>query len=54
VARRIRSQEALEVSAELMVEHGVPKHIRSDNGTGGGYAERDEWSNGNRPDGRLN
>jgi putative transposase len=32
VARRIRSKEALEVFAELMVEHGVPEHIRSDNG----------------------
>ena len=32
VARRIRSKEALEVFADLMVEHGVPKHIRSDNG----------------------
>jgi len=32
VARRIRSKEALEVFADLMVEHGVPEHIRSDNG----------------------
>jgi len=32
VARRIRSKEALEVFADLMVEHGVPQHIRSDNG----------------------
>ena len=32
VARRIRSREALEVFAELMVEYGVPEHIRSDNG----------------------
>lgn len=28
VARRIRSQEAMEVFAELMVQHGVPEHIR--------------------------
>jgi len=32
VARRIRSKEALEIFAELMVEHGVPEHVRSDNG----------------------
>jgi len=32
VARRIRSKEALEVFADLMVRHGVPEHIRSDNG----------------------
>ena len=32
VARRIRSREALHVFAELMVEHGIPEHIRSDNG----------------------
>jgi hypothetical protein len=32
VARRIRSKEALEVFADLMVKHGVPKHDRSDNG----------------------
>lgn len=32
VARRIRSREALEVFADLMVEHGVPEHVRSDNG----------------------
>ena len=31
-ARRIRSKEALGVFADLMVEHGVPDHIRSDNG----------------------
>jgi hypothetical protein len=31
VARRFRSKEALEVFADLMVEHGVPEHIRSDN-----------------------
>lgn len=32
VARRIRSKEALEVFADLMVEYGVPIHVRSDNG----------------------
>jgi transposase InsO family protein len=32
VARRIRSKEALEVFADLMVRHGAPEHIRSDNG----------------------
>ena len=31
-ARRIRAREALEVFAELMVCHGVPDYIRSDNG----------------------
>ena len=28
----IRSKEALEVFAELMIQHGTPEHIRSDNG----------------------
>lgn len=32
VARRIRSKDALEVFADLMVRHGVPEHVRSDNG----------------------
>ncbi|MDH3901627.1 MAG: DDE-type integrase/transposase/recombinase [Xanthomonadales bacterium] len=32
VARRIRSKEALEVFADLMSRHGVPEHVRSDNG----------------------
>jgi len=32
VARRIRSKEALEVFADLMLRHGTPEHIRSDNG----------------------
>ena len=32
VARRIRSKEALEVFADLMLQHGTPEHIRSDNG----------------------
>ena len=41
VARRIRAKEALEVFADLMVEHGVPEHIRSDNGR-----LRDEMLNG--------
>lgn len=31
-ARRIRSYEVMEVFADLMVEHGVPNYIRSDNG----------------------
>ncbi len=31
-ARRIRSHEVLEVFADLMLEHGVPDYIRSDNG----------------------
>ncbi len=32
VARRIRSQEVILVLAELFLHHGVPQHIRSDNG----------------------
>ena len=33
VARRLNSQNVLEVLGELMVERGVPDHIRSDNGS---------------------
>jgi len=32
VARRICSKEAMEVFAELMIQHGTPEYIRSDNG----------------------
>lgn len=32
VARRITSQDVLFILADLFVEHGVPEHIRSDNG----------------------
>lgn len=32
VARRIRSQDVIFVLAELFLKHGVPEHIRSDNG----------------------
>lgn len=32
VASRIRSKDAIEVFAELMQTHGIPDHIRSDNG----------------------
>jgi transposase InsO family protein len=32
VARRIRSQDVIFVLADLFIEHGVPQHIRSDNG----------------------
>ena len=32
VARRIRSRDAIDVFADLMLVHGVPEHIRSDNG----------------------
>jgi transposase InsO family protein len=32
VARRLRSLEVLETVAELFVTHGVPAHMRSDNG----------------------
>ena len=33
VERRLNSQNVLEVLGELMVERGVPDHIRSDNGS---------------------
>jgi transposase InsO family protein len=32
-ARRIRSSEVLFKLSELFIEHGVPEHIRSDNGS---------------------
>lgn len=32
VARRIRSQDVIFVLADLFIEHGIPEHIRSDNG----------------------
>ena len=32
VARRIRSQDVLLILADLFIEHGIPAHIRSDNG----------------------
>ena len=32
VARRLNSQSVLAVLADLMVQRGVPDHIRSDNG----------------------
>ena len=32
VARRIRSRDAIDVFADLMQTHGIPEHIRSDNG----------------------
>jgi transposase InsO family protein len=32
VARRIRSQDVILILADLFIEHGVPEHIRSDNG----------------------
>lgn len=32
VARRLNSRNVLEVLGELMVRHGIPDHIRSDNG----------------------
>jgi len=31
-ARRIRAKDAMEVFADLMSVHGIPEHIRSDNG----------------------
>ena len=33
VSRRLRSDDVLHVLAELMVRHGAPDHIRSDNGS---------------------
>lgn len=32
VARRIRGKDAIDVFADLMQVHGVPEHVRSDNG----------------------
>ena len=32
VARRIRSQDIILLLADLFIEHGIPEHIRSDNG----------------------
>jgi putative transposase len=32
VARRIHSQDVILILADLFIEHGVPEHIRSDNG----------------------
>ena len=32
VARRIRAKDAIDVFADLMEIHGIPEHIRSDNG----------------------
>jgi transposase InsO family protein len=32
VARRIRSQDVLLILADLFLSHGIPMHIRSDNG----------------------
>lgn len=32
VARRIRSQDVIFILADLFIEHGMPEHIRSDNG----------------------
>jgi transposase InsO family protein len=32
VARRIRSQDVILVLADLFLKHGIPEHIRSDNG----------------------
>ena len=32
VARRIRARDAIDVFVDLMETHGIPEHIRSDNG----------------------
>lgn len=32
VARRIRSQDVILILADLFIQHGIPEHIRSDNG----------------------
>lgn len=32
VARRIRSQDVILILADLFLKHGIPQHIRSDNG----------------------
>jgi putative transposase len=33
VTQRLRSDDVLQVLAELFVRHGAPDHIRSDNGS---------------------
>jgi putative transposase len=33
VARQVRSSDVIDVLTDLMVEHGVPAYLRSDNGT---------------------
>jgi putative transposase len=32
VARRLNSYDLIETLADLMLVHGIPEHIRSDNG----------------------
>ncbi len=32
VARRLNSHDVIETLGEYMLEHGVPEHVRSDNG----------------------
>jgi hypothetical protein len=31
-ARRIRSNDVIDIFADVMIERGIPEHIRSDNG----------------------
>jgi putative transposase len=31
-ARRIRANDVIDIFADVMIEHGIPEHIRSDNG----------------------
>ena len=32
VGRRINSNQQIDMLADAMIEHGIPEHIRSDNG----------------------
>ena len=44
VARRLRSDDVLEVLAELFVRRGAPDHIRSDNGSEFTAKAVQDWS----------
>lgn len=43
VARRLRGRDALDVFADLMQTHGIPDHIRSDNGPEMGAKTLRRW-----------
>ena len=45
VARRIRSQDVLLILADLFLSHGIPTHIRSDNGPEFIACKLREWLN---------
>jgi len=43
MARRLNSRDVIEVLAAAMIEHGIPEHIRSDNGPGVVAIELRKW-----------